>query len=278
MKSYKTYAEEYGLDIEVVRWVFNHIRVTRYVMSEPLGYKIAFKYLGQPVHLSSEWKTGVAEKIVPGNRQYTKSHHDRSKPGTRSRQGLNMPLFTRVTLNPVNPDVRKVLCSPEAIHAVVSAATSGSSRPLWRLDGDRLYIVSDQLDTDRLEARLGKPVISTLDYRPFLDKLQNGETRRFALTATPVVSKDGKRTPLRTPTGMHQWAERKLAQAGARLDALDILDVHATRFNRQGRKLTFHTVEYTGVFTVTDRDKLTHAMLAGIGHGKAYGLGLMLLF
>lgn len=30
-------------------------------------------------------------KIVPGNRQYTKkSHHDRSKPGTRSRQGLNM--------------------------------------------------------------------------------------------------------------------------------------------------------------------------------------------
>ena len=62
MKSYKTSAEEYGLDIEVVRWVFNHIRVTRYVMSEPIGYKIAFKYLGQPVHLSMEWKTGVAEK------------------------------------------------------------------------------------------------------------------------------------------------------------------------------------------------------------------------
>ncbi len=31
-------------------------------MSEPIGYKIAFKYLGQPVHLSSERKTGVAEK------------------------------------------------------------------------------------------------------------------------------------------------------------------------------------------------------------------------
>ena len=120
-----------------------------------------------------------------------------------------MPLFTRVTLNPVNPDVRKVLRSPEAIHAVVSAATSGSSRPLWRLDGDRLYIVSDQLDTDRLEARLGKPIINTLDYRPFLDKLQNGETRRFTLTATPVVSKNGKRTPLRTPAGMHQWAGRQ---------------------------------------------------------------------
>ena len=24
MKSYKAYAEEYGLDIEVIRWVFNH--------------------------------------------------------------------------------------------------------------------------------------------------------------------------------------------------------------------------------------------------------------
>lgn len=31
-------------------------------MSEPIGYKIAFTYLGQPVHLSLEWKTGVAEK------------------------------------------------------------------------------------------------------------------------------------------------------------------------------------------------------------------------
>lgn len=277
MKSYKTYAEEYGLDIEVVRWVFNHIRVTRYVMSEPIGYKIAFKYLGQPVHLSSEWKTGVAEKSfreIVNIRKPSRQKQTRNSFQTR----INMPLFTRITLNPVNPDVRKVLRSPEAIHAVVSAATSGSSRPLWRLDGDRLYIVSDQLDTDRLEARLGKPIINTLDYRPFLDKLQNGETRRFTLTATPVVSKDGKRTPLRTPAGMHQWAEGKLTQAGARLDALDILNVHATRFNRQGRKLTFHTVEYTGEITITDRDKLTQTMLSGIGHGKAYGLGLMLLF
>lgn len=38
------------------------LRVTRYVMSEPIGYKIAFTYLGQPVHLSLEWKNGVAEK------------------------------------------------------------------------------------------------------------------------------------------------------------------------------------------------------------------------
>ena len=189
-----------------------------------------------------------------------------------------MPLFTRVTLNPVNPDVRKVIRSPEAVHAVVSAATSGSTRPLWRLDGDRLYIVSDQLDLDRLEARLGKPVVNTLDYQLFLDKLQNGETRRFTLTATPVASKGGKRTPLRTPTGMHQWAERKLTQAGTTLDTLNVLNVHATRFNSQGRKLTFHTVEYTGTFTITDRNKLAQAMLAGVGHGKAYGLGLLLLF
>ena len=83
---------------------------------------------------------------------------------------------------------------------------------------------------------------------------------------------------MRTPAEMHQWTEGKLTQAGARLDALDILDVHATRFNRQGRKLTFHTVEYTGEITITDRDKLIQTMLSGIGHGKAYGLGLMLLF
>lgn len=35
MKSYKAYAEEYGLDIEVIRWVFNHRFAVR--VPPPLG-------------------------------------------------------------------------------------------------------------------------------------------------------------------------------------------------------------------------------------------------
>lgn len=45
-----------------------------------------------------------------------------------------MPLFTRITLNPVNPDVRKVLRSPEAIHQFPGGDAryfnAGRNRPL----------------------------------------------------------------------------------------------------------------------------------------------------
>ena len=62
MKSYKEYAEQYGLGIDIIRWVFRHIRVTRYIGTEPVGYRISFKYSGRSVRCESGWKTKVAEQ------------------------------------------------------------------------------------------------------------------------------------------------------------------------------------------------------------------------
>lgn len=49
VKSYKEYAEQYGLGIDIIRWVFRHIRVTRYIGTKlpcmKLGYKPLDWYL-----------------------------------------------------------------------------------------------------------------------------------------------------------------------------------------------------------------------------------------
>jgi hypothetical protein len=102
MKSYKTYAEEYGLDIEVVRWVFNHIRVTRYVMSEPIGYKIAFKYIS--ASRFTFHRSGKPES--PKNRSRKSSIYEKPSRQKQTRNSFQTRIkhayITRITLNPVH--------------------------------------------------------------------------------------------------------------------------------------------------------------------------------
>jgi CRISPR system Cascade subunit CasE len=45
----------------------------------------------------------------------------------------------------------------------------------------------------------------------------------------------------------------------------------------QRRDISFHEIDYEGVLTVTDADKLKTALFAGVGKAKAYGCGLLLV-
>ena len=53
--TYKEYAEQYGLGIDIIRWVFRHIRVTQYIGTEPVRYRISFKYSGRSVRCESQF-------------------------------------------------------------------------------------------------------------------------------------------------------------------------------------------------------------------------------
>lgn len=45
----------------------------------------------------------------------------------------------------------------------------------------------------------------------------------------------------------------------------------------QGRRITLARAQYDGVLRVTDADALRRALICGIGHGKAFGCGLLTL-
>ena len=61
--------------------------------------------------------------------------------------------FAMITLNPVDPAVRYALADRGRLHAIISASCTG--RPLWRWERDRIHLVANRIDTDRLTARLG---------------------------------------------------------------------------------------------------------------------------
>lgn len=185
--------------------------------------------------------------------------------------------LTRVTIDPYNPRIQRMQRNIETLHAIIAAATEGSKRPLWRMDGDRIYIVADQVDEDRLSARLAGAAVRSLDYERFLSKLDNGMTIRFhwaGNTATGIGRK-----PIHDPTARISWATGKLGNAG--LDVASCVEQgnRTLDFRKapKTQRVRLQRTDFAGTATVADIQTLREAMTGGIGRGRAYGLGLLLI-
>ncbi|MGK4584407.1 type I-E CRISPR-associated protein Cas6/Cse3/CasE [Kitasatospora sp. HPMI-4] len=135
--------------------------------------------------------------------------------------------LTRFRLNTARTGTRRLLSSPQRLHAAVMSSFAeppgqpdGGPRILWRVDHNSpaevlLYLVSPQRpDLTHLVEQAGWPATGgwqTFDYAPFLNGLTAGSTWSFRLTANPVHSirrKEGeptKRTAHLTHRHQAQW-------------------------------------------------------------------------
>lgn len=222
--------------------------------------------------------------------------------------------LTRFRINPQRIGARKMLSSPQVLHASVMSSFAelpddrqDGPRVLWRLDRDsrsrtHLCIVSPyKPDLTHLVEQAGWPTTArweTYDYGPFLDRLNAGDRWAFRLTANPVHSvrnKDGvptKATAHIGPRNQMRWLLQRQQTAGFAIaqkptatgDELDRhqLIVHSRRelsFKKKGagKPVTLVTVTYDGRLEITDPDAFRRALTHGIGKAKAYGCGLMTL-
>lgn len=223
--------------------------------------------------------------------------------------------LTRFQINPQRIGGRKLLSSPQVMHASVMSSfaevpdRADGPRVLWRLDRDsksrtHLCIVSPyKPDLTHLVEQAGWPTTArweTYDYGPFLDRLSTGDQWAFRLTANPVHSvrnKDGaptKPTAHIGPRNQVRWLLQRQEAAGFKVvrrptasNAQDELDahqlvVHSRRelvFKKKSaqKPVTLVTVTYDGRLEVTDPDAFRRALTRGIGKAKAYGCGLMTL-
>ena len=221
--------------------------------------------------------------------------------------------LTRMPLNAARWETRRLMASPYRLHAVVEAAFSpgmatsdGDGRVLWRLDKrtDKpqafwLYIVSpEKPDLTHVVEQAGWPVHERLwetkDYRPFLDRLENGQRWEFRLKANPVrkVRKDKGRRPDESVVGtlqghvtVKQQVEWLMSRAEAHgfelpLDANEKPAVIVSQRNREvfrrgSDEVTLSTAVYDGTLTVTDADLMRATLCQGIGRAKGFGCGLL---
>ena len=83
---------------------------------------------------------------------------------------------------------------------------------------------------------------------------------------------DAPATALRRSDVLDGGKDGPIVQPGKSADSQIVI-------RREGARhpVTFSEIDYEGVLTVTDPEKLTAALFGGIGRARAYGCGLMLV-
>lgn len=223
--------------------------------------------------------------------------------------------LTRFRVNTQRVTARRLLSSPQMLHAAVLASfaepppqPADGPRVLWRLDRNsdtetHLYIVSpDQPDLTHLVEQAGWPTTGrwkALEYAPFLSRLRAGDQWAFRLTANPVHSirrtseEPTKVTAHITARHQMQWLLDRQEKAGFTIvekpsehrrmdDDVHELIVHNRRqltFKKKGnaQPVSLATATFDGKLQVTDPDALRRTLTYGLGRAKAYGCGLMTL-
>ena len=107
--------------------------------------------------------------------------------------------------------------------------------------------------------------------------LQSGRHYAFRLLANPTVTRDGKRYGLVGEEAQRAWLGRQAERNGFALQECVVTGAArlAVKQPRSGHRITIDTVRFDGVLTTEDVGKVRDALVQGLGHAKALGLGLL---
>ena len=124
------------------------------------------------------------------------------------------------------------------------------------------------------------------DVSAWQSTMTEGRRVRFDLLTMPskkVAQADGKnsrRRVLRTEEERMAWLARKASRNG--FEILSVQELEATSFAgnheaEQGGQMNWDAYHYSGLLEIRDASAFQKALSGGIGPGKAYGLGMILL-
>ena len=149
------------------------------------------------------------------------------------------------------------------------------------------------LYVDKGSLRGGRQILLLSDRLPVLpDDLESATTEltdhffsfptyRFEVVLNPVrrEHKTGKRCPVTGQLNLLQWFLSKGSQLGFEADpnVLEAQSLPTVTFRKGENICTFNAVKFRGGLKVTDQERFRNTVATGIGHGKAFGFGLLQL-
>ncbi|MHB0979854.1 MAG: type I-E CRISPR-associated protein Cas6/Cse3/CasE [Thermoleophilia bacterium] len=225
--------------------------------------------------------------------------------------------LSRLMLDSRSPAVRRDLADRHGLHRSVMCAfpdvegdeARGRLGVLFRIEsgdggrGLRLYVQSAEVpDWSRLSEGYLLSVPENPACRPLeaaYECLKDGAVLSFTLAANPTRKvgttlksereaghkENGKRVPIRDPLQQVEWLVRKGEQGGFELlpserngsPDVALREEPMVRGRRSGTGLSLCCVVYRGHLRISNREAFMETLRGGVGPGKAYGLGLMLI-
>jgi CRISPR system Cascade subunit CasE len=200
--------------------------------------------------------------------------------------------LSRIELALSDPGVRAALADGQKLHRLVTGLFDAP-----RQDVDLLFRLRTQGGAVTLYLYSAVPPVperllpcmrltGSRDLSDWLERMETGMTLGFDLITMPfkkvpdTEGKNSRRRVLRTEEKRIAWLTRKAEQNGFEiLSAREQIGekLRAVHAPDQGGKLYLDTYQYSGMLCITDADAFQNAVRRGIGPGKAYGLGMLLL-
>lgn len=201
-------------------------------------------------------------------------------------------ILTKIEMSVSDPAVRAALRDAQKMHRLASGLFQVAREDVHLLYRVRtegtlvsLYLYADRpIERERLLP--GMSLAGERDLEDWLDSMQNGRILGFELMTMPFKktaggnNKNSRRRVLRTQEERLAWLARKAEQNGfVILEALESPGerISASHSSEKGGQLFLDSFRYTGVLRITDAQTFRKAIRNGIGPGKSYGLGMLLL-
>lgn len=201
--------------------------------------------------------------------------------------------LAKLRLDPSKPLLRRDLADAYEMHRTLSRAFALSEdqapgRFLWRLESEATALSMANAIVLVQSALPGNWPAITESHGYALEGsksveldalLRSGRHCRFRLKANPTVTRDGKRYGLVGETALQGWLARQGDRCGfAVQEVVTASPARQTmRQGKRGERITIDTARFDGLLEITDVSALRAALLTGIGHGKAFGLGMLSL-
>lgn len=199
--------------------------------------------------------------------------------------------LSRILLDTANRNTLRALTAPQKFHGALESSFSGArERRLWRIDNlnGGLYILLLSEEKPELSVFCRQfcrtaDDAQTKQYDRLLARMTAGSTWHFRLTANPVKSQKmennrGKVLAHITTDYQKEWLLTHCEKHGFRLseDSFDVTQSKWYQFYKSDRnRVSLLAVTFEGTLEVTDAELFRQALCAGIGRGKAYGLGML---
>lgn len=207
-----------------------------------------------------------------------------------------MIILSSFKLNMRSPSIRQCLYNAHDMHRSIMSGFVHTETPnareekgvLYRLiPGERdlsLYVMSKEYpDWSKLSEGFIPVPGSPKDINGITKSFVSGSGFRFDLLAAaskkvPRENANSRRVMLTSPEERGKWLMNKAEQHGFKILWVRE-DGQSKAFVRKNNGLAVHTgVKFRGELEIINEDKFQKAFCNGIGAGKAYGMGMLMLF
>lgn len=198
--------------------------------------------------------------------------------------------ISRIFLDGRKHDTARAMYNRGIFHgAIENCFTGDRQHPLWRIDKSEgrlsvMIVSKDEPNLNMFYKQFGVDGVlpQTKDYDLFLKKgFHTNDILKFHLTANPTIKKNNKRIPLNmnktenVPYCAMDWLVDRLKGKGAEVLSAQISSYESHKITGNNKKITLAAATYDGVLKVTDESEFAKLLSQGVGHGKAYGCGMI---